>query len=105
MHPCGSLEVPKIPKSLDALLKIFKFMRYVCTYSLVQFTLRFVNLFVEVSRVCAMAPPNFGRAVNPTSTRGADYAPTSISTSGFSDLPISYLGCANKDLWDLCANS
>ena len=88
MDPCGSLEDPQIPKSRDALLKIFKFIKQVCTYSLVQFTLRFVNLFGEVSRVCAMAPPNFDRAVNPKSTRGADYAPTSISTSGFSDLPI-----------------
>ena len=58
VHQYGSLGVPQTPKSCDALIEVFKFIRYVlkklhvCTYSSVQFTLRFVNLFVEVSRVC-----------------------------------------------------
>ena len=38
--------------------------------------------------MCAMAPPDFGRSVNPISARRADYA-HHITTcpSGFSDLP------------------
>ena len=32
---------------------MYKNKLHVCTYSIVRFTLRFVNLFVEVSRVCA----------------------------------------------------
>ena len=36
----------------------------------------------------AMAPPVFGRSVNPISTRGADYAHhITAGTPGFSDLP------------------
>ena len=36
----------------------------------------------------AMAPPDFGRSVNPISTRGTDYAHLiSTGTPGFSDLP------------------
>ena len=36
----------------------------------------------------AMAPPDFGRSVNPISTRGTDYAHLiTIGTPGFSDLP------------------
>ena len=37
----------------------------------------------------AMAPPDFGRSVNPISTRETDYAPhiITIGPSGFSDLP------------------
>ena len=59
MHQYGSLGVPKTPKTCDALIEVFKLIRYVknklhvCTYSTISFTLRFVNLFVEVSRVCA----------------------------------------------------
>ena len=35
----------------------------------------------------AMSLPDFGRSVNPISTRGADYAPhITIGTPGFSDL-------------------
>ena len=36
----------------------------------------------------AMAPPDFGRSVNPVSTRGTDYAHLiTTGTPGFSDLP------------------
>ena len=36
----------------------------------------------------AMTPPDFGRSVNPISTRGTDYAHlTTAGTPGFSDLP------------------
>ena len=28
-HQCGSPEVPKIPKSFDALIEVFKFIKYV----------------------------------------------------------------------------
>ena len=36
----------------------------------------------------AMEPPDFGRSVNPISTRGTDYAHLiTTGTSGFSDLP------------------
>ena len=35
--------------------KWFNFLSKTVTYSTVRFALRFVNLFVEVSRVCAMA--------------------------------------------------
>ena len=36
----------------------------------------------------AMAPPDFGRTVNPISTRGTDYAHLiTTGTPGFSDLP------------------
>ena len=36
----------------------------------------------------AMAPPDFGRSVNPISTRGTDYAHLiTTGTPGFSDLP------------------
>ena len=41
---------------------------------------------------CAMAHPDFGRSVNPISTRGTDYAHLITSgTPGFSDLPTSLL--------------
>ena len=46
----------------------------------------------------AMAPPDFGRSVNPISTRGTDYANLITNgTPGFSDLPTAlsyyaYLG-------------
>ena len=37
---------------------------------------------------CAMAHPDFGRSVNPISTRGTDYAHLiTTGTPGFSDLP------------------
>ena len=38
---------------------------------------------------CAMAHPDFGRSVNPISTRGTDYARliNTAGTPGFSDLP------------------
>ena len=37
---------------------------------------------------CAMAHPDFGRSVNPISTRGTDYAHIiDTGTPGFSDLP------------------
>ena len=61
MHSYGSLGVHQNPKCRDALIDLFNFIRLmykklqVCTYSPVQFTFRFVNLFVEVSRVWAMA--------------------------------------------------
>ena len=36
----------------------------------------------------AMAPPNFGRSVNPTSTKGGRLCPpNNTGTPGFSDLP------------------
>ena len=36
----------------------------------------------------AMAPPDFGRSVNPISTRGTDYAHLiTTGTTGFSELP------------------
>ena len=36
----------------------------------------------------AKAPPDFGRSVNPISTRGTDYAHLNTTgTPGFSDLP------------------
>ena len=61
---------PQTQKSRDALIKIFKFIKklHICTFSPVQFTLRFVNLFVEVSRVCGgvMASNN----PNPTTKSG-----------------------------------
>ena len=39
-----------------------------------------------------MAPPNFGRSVNPISTRGPDYAHLiTTGTPGFSDLPTALL--------------
>ena len=64
---------PQTPKSRDAVhnrLDIFKFIKklHICTFSPVQFTLRFVNLFVEVSRVCGgvMASNN----PNPTTKSG-----------------------------------
>ena len=41
-----------------------------------------------VPGVCAMAPPDFGRSVNPISTRGTDYARLiTTGTPEFSDLP------------------
>ena len=41
----------------------------------------------------AMAPPDFGRSVNPISTRGRDYAHLiTTGTPGFSDLPTA-LNC------------
>ena len=59
MHQYGSLRVPQTLKKCEALIEVFKFIRYIskkklhaCTYSTVRFTLRFVNLFVEISRVC-----------------------------------------------------
>ena len=59
MHPYGSLGSPSDPKKLRCtkrntqIHKIYvKKKLHVCTYSPVQFTLRFVNLFVEVSLVC-----------------------------------------------------
>ena len=37
---------------------------------------------------CAIAHPDFGRSVNPISTRGTDYAHLNTTgTPGFSDLP------------------
>ena len=37
---------------------------------------------------CAMAQPDFGRSVNPISTRGTDFAHLiTTGTPGFSDLP------------------
>ena len=40
----------------------------------------------------AMAPPDFGRSVNPISTRGTDYAHLITNdTSGFSDLPTALI--------------
>ena len=46
---------PSDPQSYDSLVEVFKFIRHVlhfCAYSTIRFTLRFVNLFIEVSRVC-----------------------------------------------------
>ena len=43
----GSLGVPQTPKSCDALIKTFKFI------------MRYVNLFVKVSRVCAVSSQFF----------------------------------------------
>ena len=41
----------------------------------------------------AMTAPDFGRLVNPISTRGTDYAHiTTTVTLGFSDLPTALLG-------------
>jgi len=61
MHQSGSLWVPQTPKNHDAIIEVFKFIRnklHFCTnieYEMLKIiTLRFVNLFVEVSRVCAM---------------------------------------------------
>ena len=60
MHQYGSLGVPQTSKSHDALIEVFKFIRnklhfYTCIESeTLRFSLRFVNLFVEVSQVCAM---------------------------------------------------
>ena len=62
MHPCGSLGSPSDPQNLwctsgnTQVHKIYVKKLYVCTYSPIQFTLRFVNLFVEVSRVWAVGP-------------------------------------------------
>ena len=43
---------------------------------------------VPVDAGGAMAPPDFGRSVNPISTRGTDYAHLiTTGTPGFSDLP------------------
>ena len=42
----------------------------------------------------AMAPPDFGRSVNPTSNRGTEYAhliTTATGTPGFSNLPTALL--------------
>ena len=40
----------------------------------------------------AMAPPDFGRSVNPISTRGTDYANLiTTGTPGFSDLPTALI--------------
>ena len=40
----------------------------------------------------AMAPPDFGRSVNPISTRGTDFAHLITNgTPGFSDLPTALL--------------
>ena len=33
---------------------------YVCTYSTIRFTLRFVNLFLEIRRVCGVGPVKNG---------------------------------------------
>ena len=61
MNQYGSLGVPQTPKSCDALIEVFKFIRYVLkklhvwTYSIIRFTLRFVNLFGEFSPLCAIA--------------------------------------------------
>ena len=44
---------------------MFENKLHVCTYSSIRFTLRFVNLFVEVSRVCGIAPPILDRSFNP----------------------------------------
>ena len=59
IHQYGSLEIPQTPKSCDSLVhisvqihKICVKKLHVCTYFTGRFTLRFVNLFVEVSRVC-----------------------------------------------------
>ena len=42
--------------------------------------------------VGAMAPPNFGRLVNPITTRGVGILcpPNNTGTPGFSDLPTAY---------------
>ena len=49
---------------------------HVCTYPTVGFTLRIVNLFVEVSRVGGMCPPpSFGISVNPIWTKGGRLCP------------------------------
>ena len=43
---------------------------------------------VPVDAGGAMAPPDFGRSVNPILTRGTDYAHLiTTGTPGFSDLP------------------
>ena len=58
MHQYGSLGVPSDPKSYDALLEVFKFIRnklHFCSPRYLRFALRFVNLFAEVSPVCAAA--------------------------------------------------
>ena len=40
----------------------------------------------------AMAPPDFGRSVNPISTRGTDYAHLiTTGTPGFSNLPTALI--------------
>ena len=49
---------------------------------------------------CAMAHPDFGRSVNPISTRGTDY-PHLITTGtpGFSDLPTALIIKVDAHLW------
>ena len=48
----------------------------------------------------AMTPPDFGRLVNPISTRGTDYAhPSTTSSPGFSDLATRVIKkCLNATL-------
>ena len=61
MHQYGSLGVPQTPKSCNAQIEVFKFIRYICVKISCMFApillwdLRYVNLFVEVSRVCSIA--------------------------------------------------
>ena len=89
---------------------------HVCTYSSIsvksldlpfspghplEFEGRFVNLFGYYSPLCAggaMVPPNFGRSVNPISTRGGGrlYLPNNTGTPGFSDLSTALPECCTK---------
>ena len=51
MHPCGSLEVQQIPKSHNALINVFKFIRYVLINTGMTFTssLRFLYIFEDLA--------------------------------------------------------
>ena len=49
-----------------------------------------------------MAPPDFGRSVNPISTRGTDYAHLiTTGTPGFSDLPTALAYVINSQKPDI----
>ena len=61
---------------------MYKNKLLVCTYSTVRFTLRFVNLFVEVSRVC-VAPFVLPSAAKPK-VIGRDFSYFQLKTTYFS---------------------
>ena len=56
---------------------------------------------------CAMAHPNFGRSVNPISTRGDRLCPPNYTTAtpGFSNLPTALKGYASLERIAACSSS
>ena len=56
MHPYGSLKVHQVPKSHNASINVFKFIRYVYLNMVITLTssLRFLYIFDRSGLLCAM---------------------------------------------------